>query len=386
MDTAALTRLAARIEALEAEKTALVRRVLRGEGDLRAADERAAEASLRFREAQARADAEATQAAEFLRDRDALRGELAAQTMLLRELPVLAARCEALEAAAAESVDEGLARAALNGALSTERALRAAIEDAFSQEALARADLENALAESHAARMTMDEALAGERKQRVRAEVALAATGELLKAAEQRSVPPSRRDEPVYERDFPRSEPPSSALPSKESRLREKGLRDELTLLGARNDALVDLAKHALRALLATVDRATGDSVPAMTDVAERLRMLLGGVAPGRAEPRLAAATVSSLGGTLQIDPTLGYVIIDFSRIRPAEAPADGDAGEDDGFADAYLLFVASWAASVYLASKAVQLPPEAGDDARVFRFTPTTKAHFRADAKEHGQ
>ena len=64
----------------------------------------------------------------------------------------------------------------------------------------------------------------------------------------------------------------------------------------------------------------------------------------------------------------------------------DGDAGEDDGFADAYLLLAASWAASVYLASKAVQLPPEAGDDARVFRFTPTTKAHFRADAKEHGQ
>ncbi len=375
MDTAALTRLAARIEALEAEKTALVRRVLRGEGDLRAADERAAEASLRFREAQARADAEATQAAEFLRDRDALRGELAAQTMLLRELPVLAARCEALEAAAAESVDEAGARAALNRALSTERALRAAIEDAFSQEALARADLENALAESHAARMTMDEALAGERKQRARAEVALAATGELLKAAEQRSVPPSRRDEPVYERDFPRSEPPSSALPSKESRLREKGLRDELTLLGARNDALVDLAKHALRALLAAVDR-PGDAAPAMTDVAERLRMLLGGVAPGRAEPRLAAATVSSLGGTLQIDPTLGYVIIDFSRIRPAEAPTDGDASEDDGFADAYLLFVASWAASVYLASKTVQLAPEAGDDARIFRFTPFGTSH----------
>jgi hypothetical protein len=389
MDPDALSRLSARIEALEAEKTALVRRVLRGEGDLRAADERAADASQRFREAQARAATEASQAAALLRERDALREELATQAMLLRELPVLAARCEALEAAAAEKTAE----ISVKTALTTERTLREGIEAAFAQEVLTRVELEKALAESHAARMAIEEALAHERKGRDRAEVALAATGELLQVAEERLAmarpPDSARPRDIDSRAFPRSssspanadrgtiDPPSSALPStRDVRAREKGLRDELTLLGARNDALVELAHHALRALLAAVE-GLDPSEPrrATTDhLVDRVRMLLGGVAPGQAEPRIAAAMVTSLGGTLRIDPAVGHVIIDFSCVRKSDAVAvEGDFGPDqeEAVADAYLLFVASWAASVCLASKTAQLPASPEDAARMFRFTP---------------
>lgn len=387
MNPDALARLSARIEALEAEKAALVRRVLRGEGDLRAADERVADGALRLQEALGHLESERAKGTALRRDQDQLRSELSTQAMLLRELPVLAARCEALEAALAANeaaeVDEASAKAALNRALAAERALRAGIEDAFSQEVLTRAELEKALAESHSARMALEESLAQERKQRIGAEVALAASGELLQAAEQRLTPPST-PEPVRAVDaraFPVSEPPSSALPStREVRAREKGLRDELTLLGARNDALVDLAHHALRALIAAVDGSLDPSLatpsrrPAADLLSERLRMLLGGVAPGHAEPRLAAAMVTSLGGTLRIDPAVGHVIVDFSRVRKSDAVAvEGDFApeEEDAVADAYLLFVASWAASVYLASKMAQLPAGPGDAPRTFRFTP---------------
>jgi|GEM_PF-5040441 len=411
MNPDALARLSARIEALEAEKAALVRRVLRGEGDLRAADERVADGALRLQEALGHLESERAKGTALRRDQDQLRSELSTQAMLLRELPVLAARCEALEAALAANeaaeVDEASAKAALNRALAAERALRAGIEDAFSQEVLTRAELEKALAESHSARMALEESLAQERKQRIGAEVALAASGELLQAAEQRLTPPAT-PEPVRAIDgsdevgtsfvidgsdevgtsvvidaraFPVSEPPSSALPStREVRAREKGLRDELTLLGARNDALVDLAHHALRALIAAVDGSLDPSLatpsrrPAADLLSERLRMLLGGVAPGHAEPRLAAAMVTSLGGTLRIDPAVGHVIVDFSRVRKSDAVAvEGDFApeEEDAVADAYLLFVASWAASVYLASKMAQLPAGPGDAPRTFRFTP---------------